>query len=121
MGHADYSNTSAIVNRMLISHPLGVSMLECADEAERAGLILKASGRIDRSELENEVLIVFLNLAEKYVIPRPISEAEHSAVQLWRDGTLSADGWEGPYGNAFFAMKWIAISKALPIIGYLDL
>ena len=121
MGGANISKFSALVNRRLLAHPTGVSIAECVDEAEEKGLDLKGDPNRRILEMVVEAVIgsLFRNTCVK---PHPAGEMEQHALALWESGWFIKHGdYECGEYRDFCNVKWTAISKSLPTIGFIDL
>ena len=121
MGTADISRISTLVNRCLLSAPMGMSIAECVDEAERKGLDVRgdSSRRILEMGVETVIRLLF---RDRCVSPHPAEEMERHSFALWESGWFAKRGdYDCAEYRNFCNIAWTANSKLLPTIGFIDL
>jgi hypothetical protein len=122
MGIANYLNLSELMNEMLkTKHAVSVSDL--AREAHSKMIVLASEGELaDVSDLENG----FINLVDALyragaIEPDPANEHESYLIRQYESGKLADQGYGGTEGDQFINIKWIALTKNLPVIVNLPL
>jgi hypothetical protein len=117
MGIANYLNLSELMNEMLKARH-AVSVSDMATEAFLRMVILASEGeRADKSDLENG----FINLVDVYyragaIKPDPADEHESFLIRQYETGELANQGYGGVEGDQFIRIKWVALTRDLPVI-----
>ena len=116
MGIANYTNLSELMNDML-SRGQSISISDLVKEAQIKRIILASEGEpADKSDLENGFIVLVNALYRaKSIKPDPANEVESQLVQLYESGKLAENGYGGSEGDQFIKIKWIALTKDLPV------
>ncbi len=117
MGFANYTNLSELMNKRL-ENGEQVSISELVKEAEARNLILASEGeKADRADLENGFIALVETLYQaKSIEPQPANEMEAHILQLFRTGKLAENGYGNKESDQFLDIKWITLTKNLPVI-----
>jgi hypothetical protein len=117
MGISNYTNLSELMNEVLQTG-IAVSVADLVAKAGNRRLVLASEGTLaDKADLENGFIDLIDALYRAGVIkPHPTNETEFHLIRLYESGKLAENGYGGSEGDRFLEIKWIALTKELPVI-----
>jgi hypothetical protein len=117
MGISNYTNLSELMNEVLQTG-VAVSVADLVVKAGNRRLVLASEGTLaDKADLENGFIDLIDALYRAGAIkPNPTNETESHLIRLYESGKLAENGYGGSEGDRFLEIKWVALTKELPVI-----